>query len=735
MKNVINRALAAKKRFIALLLAIVASVGTMFAESGTCGDHLTWDLTNGVLTISGTGAMTDWSYSSKVPWYSKRSSITEVSIGNSVTSIGEYAFAYCSGLTSIEIPNSVKSIGRCAFSDCTGLTSIEIPNSVKSIGNSALYECTGLTSVTIGNSVTSIGDAAFYGCSGLTSITIPNSVTSIGEMAFYYCSSLASITIGNSVTSIGDAAFKGCSGLTSITIPNSVTSIGSSAFYHCSKLTSLTIPNSVTSIGENAFNLVPNIIYSGSATGSPWGARSVNGYVDGYLVYSDASKTNLLACSDAAKGGIEIPNSVTSIGEKAFYGCSALTSITIPNSVTSIGDRAFYECTGLTSITIPNSVTSIGNFAFYECTGLTSVAIGNSVTSIGEHAFGDCYNLKSVHISDIAAWCAITFSDYSSNPLYIANHLYLNDIEIKDLVIPNSVTSIGENAFYYCSGLTSVTIPNSVTSIGNYAFQYCSALTSITIPNSVTSIGENAFYYCSALTSITIPNSVTSIGEKAFYGCYDLTSITCEAVEPPTLGDGVFSYVPKTIPLYVPAGSVEKYKAADQWKDFGDNIKPIQAEQIEVVEPKAEPTTNSVVLSWPKKDDAVSYTIVIKKGAETICTLTFNADGQLTGIQFAPSRNGEPQQAPMATLTATGWQYTVSGLEPDTDYKFLISVKNSADTEIFTDEVPFKTKNIPTGIDQTTNDQRQTTNKIIRNGQIFLHRGDKIYTITGAEIQ
>ncbi len=416
--------------------------------------------------------------------------------------------------------------------------------SVTSIGSWAFDGCSGLTSVTIPNSVTSIGNSAFYDCRGLTSVTIPNSVTSIGSWAFDGCSGLTSVTIGNSVTFIGESAFSSCSGLTSVTIPNSVTSIGSWAFDGCSGLTSVTIPNSVTSIGESAF----------------------------------------YGCSGLTS--VTIGNNVTSIGRYTFHNCSGLTSVTIGNSVTFIGESAFSGCSGLTSVTIPNSVTTIGDDAFYDCSGLTSVTIPNSVTSIGESAFLGCSGLKSVHISDLAAWCKISFSDYDTNPLYYAKHLYMNGTEVKDLVIPNSVTSIGDNAFRSCSGLTSVTIPNSVTSIGDNAFRSCSGLTSVTIPNSVTSIGESAFlgcsglmsvhisdltawckisfsssranplYYakhlymngtevkdlvipnsvtsiggsafsgCSGLTSVTIPNSVTSIGDDAFYGCSGLTSVT-----------------------------------------------------------------------------------------------------------------------------------------------------------------------------------------------------------------
>ena len=323
--------------------------------------------------------------------------LTSVTIPDSVTSIGNGAFDSCTRLTSITIPDSVTSIGDSAFHGCTGLTSITIPDSVTWIGDSAFHGCAGLTSVTIPDSVTIIGRHAFEGCTGLTSITIPDSVTRIGESAFDGCTGLASITVsgGNktfdsrnncngiietatntlisgckntdipdSVTRIGGGAFYGCTGLASITIPDSVTSIGASAFWDCTGLTSITIPDSVTSIGYWAF-------------------------------YGCTGLTS-----------ITIPDSVTSIGNGAFDGCTGLASITVSGGNKKFDSRN--NCNGIIETAsntlisgckntdIPDSVTSIGYGAFYGCTGLTSITIPDGVTSIGDGAFADCTGLASV---------------------------------------------------------------------------------------------------------------------------------------------------------------------------------------------------------------------------------------------------------------------------------------------------------------------------------------------------
>ena len=348
-----------KTNLFSFFLALIASVGMLHAQSsGTCGDNLTWNLTDGVLTISGTGNMYDYDSNLGSTW------------------------------------------------------------------------------------------------------------------SYYYRETIVQIVIENGVTSIGNRAFSRCTSLTSVTIPNSVTSIGTYAFSGCTGLTSLTIPNSVTSIGEYAFSSVPNIVYNGSAPSAPWGARSMNGYVEGWLVYSDETKTNIVACSSAATGEIVIPNSVISIGTEAFYYCSSLTSVNIPISVTSIGKGAFYYCSNLTSITIPNSVTSIENCAFLGCSSITSVSI------------------------------------------------------------PNSATSIGEGAFYGCSSLTSVAIPNSVTSIVKQAFDGCTMLQHLTLGEGVTTIDASAFANCPYLIEVKAKMKLPPVIEASvFTGCGDLSGITCYVPE------------------------------------------------------------------------------------------------------------------------------------------------------------------------------------------------------------
>ena len=351
-----------------------------------------------------------------------------------------------------------------------------IRKGVKVIGNNAFWWCDSLTNINIPNSVTNIGNGAFSKCELLTNINIPNSVTNIGDSAFEGCHSLTSINIPNGVKNIRNGTFGGCS-FTNINVPNSVTNIGDRAFASCSSLASINIPNSVTNIGDRAFSLCKSLT------------------------------------------DINIPNSVTNIGDEAFSWCESLTSINIPNGVTNIGNGTFEGCWSLTSINIPNSVTNIGNNAFSCCYKLTSIKIPSSVVNINGNPFcrwnGDLYNESKAFIYEHQV---LFNKDKTTLIAYISKE--------KNYIIPNSVTNIGDGAFWDCESLTSINIPDGVTNIGNGAFLGCKLLTNINIPDGVTNIGNAAFWGCESLTSINIPNSVTAIGNWAFEECKNLPSKT-----------------------------------------------------------------------------------------------------------------------------------------------------------------------------------------------------------------
>ena len=317
---------------------------------------------------------------------------------------------------------------------------------------------------------------------------IPDSVESIDDYVFNGCSGLTSITIGNSVTSIGNYAFYNCSGLTSITIGNSVTSIGNYAFYNCSGLTSITIGNSVETIGLLAFASCGKLEKISVAAGNS------KYHSAGNCLVETETKALILGCKNSI---IPADGSVTSVGGCAFLG-SGVISIVIPNSVETIDSTAFADCSELEKI---------------------SVAAGNSKY----HSAGDC--LVETETKTLILGCKNSIIPVDGSVTSIGEYAFYGCSGLTSITIPNGVKSIGDHAFSECSSLISITIPDSVEFIDDYAFSYCNALTSVTIPDSVTSIGYEAFAYCSSLTSVTIGNSVTHIGDYAFKNCINLNKV------------------------------------------------------------------------------------------------------------------------------------------------------------------------------------------------------------------
>ena len=561
--------------------------------SGTCGADLTWTLyEDGVLTISGTGKMSDYPADTGAPWFGWRDQITSVVIRSGATSIGSRAFCQCNKLTSVTIPDGVASIGDFAFSPCSSLASITIPDSVTTIGKMAFNGCKSLAdgngfvivrnvlydyygaggaAVTIPSGVTRIDNSAFFNDT-ITGVTIPDSVTSIGNAAFYDCSSLTTATIPDSVTSIGNKTFSGCSNLTSVKIPASMTSIEDETFRGCSSLTSVEIPASVTSVGKSAFYGCASLkdVYYTSCSETGWKNITIGSNNDPlqnatvhYLEHQwdegvitieptyekDGIKTfTCSVCQETKTETIPAPTPVASGicgsadnegGESSVTWSLFEDGILIISGTGAMADWEDSEPAPwsdyrpeIKTVVINPGITVIGRYAFDRCTNLTNVTIPDSVTCIRFWAFHAC--------------------------------------GFTDITIPEGVERI-ESAFYECCELTSIVIPKSATSVAGFAFECCSSLASITVAQgnpvyhsdgncliltadktliagcknsaipadgSVTRIDTYAFSGHTGLMNITIPDTVTSIGELAFMACSGLETILVAEGNPVYHSDG-----------------------------------------------------------------------------------------------------------------------------------------------------------------------------------------------------
>ena len=502
--------------------------------------------------------------------------LSAIEIPGSVTYIGDNAFYYCPGLKSLKLNDGIQKLEMYAFGSCDELTSVNIPGSLTSVGISAfpsnlknviiediaawcnidwnlnnnplvhaqhVYsdEDTEITDLVIPDGVTSISAFSFAKCKSLASVTIPKSVTSIEKSAFYECMGVKSVQISDGVQAIGPTAFSGCSNLTSLIIGKQVTSIPSDAFYNCTALSSVSI-NSNTILSKD---------YTSRSTLANVFGTQVKEYNLGTNVFS-IGKYAFGGCTDLST--IHIPNTVHTIGSGAFNGCTNLnkviiddigawcgisfsgsdsnplrfsnhlydsssekeiTELVIPEGIKNINSCAFYNWSELKAVVFPQSLEAIEYEAFYGCSGLTSLVIPKNVVTIN-NPFIQCPNIVKVTINSNT----IMSKEYSSK--YPMSSTFGG--QVKEYIIGDDVTSIGNYAFNNCVGINSVTIPNSVTSIGNYAFYNCTSMTNVVIPSQVESIGENAFYNCRGLSSISIPDKVASIGKYAFWGCSGITS-------------------------------------------------------------------------------------------------------------------------------------------------------------------------------------------------------------------
>lgn len=448
------------------------------ASSGTCGNDASWTLDDdGTLTISGTGAMDNFKKWSS-PW--DDSKVRSVHVEDGITSVGDYAFSWCDQLTEVKFSDSVTRLGKGAFSDCTCLSSIQIPNSVTEIGEEAFSYCVRLTSIRIPDGVTEISRDAFSYCDSLTEVKLGSGVTRLGDSAFDSCINLPSIQIPDSVEEIGDSAFNYCKNLTEVKLGSSVARLGHSVFATCEKLPSIRIPAGLTEIGDWAFEdcyALREIIVDQE---NPAFASE-----DGVLFNRDKTRL-LLYLAGKPNEAYVIPDTVTELASRAFYGAGNLRTVTFPGSVKTAGFGYYEGLTSLETVILLDGVEAIGDEAFAGCEALKEVRFPETLRSIGYSAF--------------------------------------QGTAVERVILPDSVEELVDHAFYD-SGIQEVRIPSKVTALPEAAFYCCPKLESVTIPGNVKEIGERAFSECFALKNIVMEAGVERIAGDAFDQCESLTTV------------------------------------------------------------------------------------------------------------------------------------------------------------------------------------------------------------------
>ena len=557
-----------------------AIAGTVI--SGTCGadgDNLTWTLdSDGVLTISGTGAMADHISGAETPWYDYSENIEKAVLKEGITRIGSAAFDSCNLLKSVTIPNSVISIGDYAFDGCVLLEKLNISANVISIGTNAFWGCISLTSAGPAGGgydyefgwTDKIPAYAFAGCKAIESITIPNTVTNIGKNAFSNCLAVTDITLPNNLTGIESWTFSECSNLARITIPASVTAIKSYAFYGCSSLSEIVFKGAAPEIAADAFKDITATAYYDTACS--WAEDDFQDY-GGTITWSDSQNGGTIIASGTFGANDSLSWALDENGVLTISGVGAMpdytnwtpwqsysadiTKIVIKDGITHVGSNAFFDMDAVTEVVIADSVATIGNYAFQSCNALATITMPASLSfEQSEGAFNSCENISTVNLtkgtgrmadfrsncdydefgeiigwSDGAPWHQ--YSNGNSITVNLAEGIenisawaFSSTDRLHSIVLPESITSIGDYAFESCNNLESIVLPESVTSIGDYAFAWCNNLESIVLPESITSIGDYAFESCNNLESIVLPERLTSIGNRAFGYCDNLESIT-----------------------------------------------------------------------------------------------------------------------------------------------------------------------------------------------------------------
>ena len=510
------------------------------ASEGSCGSNLRWSLSDtGVLTISGTGDMTDF-ITSNAPWhYSK---VLEVVIEKGVTSIGDYAFYNCTDMTAATIADTVKELGFCAFAQCSALTEVTLPDSVTVLGPYAFADCTSLKALHIPAKVSEIGYGVLRCSTSLTDITVDKGNT-------HFCTDASKVlydrqktrliaspavisgeyAVAEGVTLIDDSAFFGCTGLTAVVLPESLEKIGYVAFYECSGLKEVQIPGKVCEIGDDVFSNCSALekirVDSKNATFSS----------DTYgILYNKQKTATVKAPEGITAESVVLPDSVQTVGDYTFIECINLKQITLGQKVQVLGKSAFAACTGLSEIVLPDRVTDIDFYAFCECDNLEQVVLGPNVKFVGSYSFAGCDVLREIDLPDSvvhvgsAAFhgCSgLRYATLGNNIEFFGSGVFEMCSSLEEIDLPDCIQDIPFSAFYYCTSLRRITMGPKVASVGGSAFTGCASLTEIQLPDGMETISDYAFAYCDGLKHIDLPDSVTAVGYRAFYKCVGLEQV------------------------------------------------------------------------------------------------------------------------------------------------------------------------------------------------------------------